>query len=158
MENCHLSQHYRVRSPFSTEWEQSKRIISLRSLKTIIEALEEELNSLGTIQEEEDPQSPLHNFQTRRLGLSPLFLIESNLLKLLAPDRDDCRNMSIRAGEDWKATLYSKSKGSEVVSQEYDPTPILVAQRHDIITLWRNDETQRILANRRLTLRRSSGL
>jgi guanine nucleotide-binding protein subunit alpha len=66
--------------------------------------------------------------------------------------------MSIRAGDDWKATLYSKSKGMEIVNQEYDPTPILVAQRHDIISLWQNDETQQILAKRRPLLRRSSGL
>lgn len=40
----------------------------------------------------------------------------------------------------------------------HDPTSVLVAQRDDIIALWRNPDFQRILQRRRPSLKGSSGL
>jgi hypothetical protein len=81
--------------------------------------------------------------------------------------------MFVRAGIAWKSLLHDKatgrspnrSTGRRVSEQrqrsahmEYDPTPVLLAQRDDIIGLWKNPEVQEILTRRRPLLKRSSGL
>lgn len=90
--------------------------------------------------------------------------------------------MFVHAGVAWKALLQEKTSRAVPVSTasglsannladrrasenrkssahlEYDPTPVLVAQRNDIIRLWKNAEVQEILKRRRPWLNGSSGL
>jgi len=149
------------------------------SIKTVLDALHEEYYPDGTVSTPIDapPESALRTLQTVRLSLSPLFLIESNVLNVLAPGCADCRRMFVRSGVAWKALLQEKTSQSITVSStsnpadrraseqrklsahlEYDPTPVLVAQRNDIIRLWKNAEVQEILKRRRPWLNGSSGL
>ena len=126
-----------------------------------MDALNEEWCTGFISDDDADAESAFQSFRTLQSTLPPLFSIESNLLKLLSPDLDDCRKMSIRADYDWKAMLYSKadlSAGSSVFSEDYDPTPFLEAQRRDIISLWRSPTIQQILAKRCSSLKCSSGL
>lgn len=123
------------------------------------------------------PNSPLRALRRMRLGLSPLFFIESNLLRILAPECKDSRDMAVRAGDGWKALLRSKCnpfpnppgspksdttstrrRSQAVIGNENDPTSILVSQRDDIISLWKNPETQEILNRRRPHFRDQPGL
>ena len=154
------------------------------SIKTILDALEEYFYPNGLVSKSVDAPagSALHIFHTVRISLSPLFLIETNVLNVLAPGCADCRRMFVRTGVAWKALLQAKatravpvpSTSSESTSSptghrnsaqrqrsahlEYDPTPFLVAQREDIIGLWKNAEVQEILKGRRPRLKGSSGL
>ena len=125
-----------------------------RSLKSILDALEEEYDNV--VPSDTTP-SPFRVLQRLRLSLSPLFFIELNLLKILSPDCVDCRGLTVRAGAAWQDVLSARI-GKQGSGQGYDPTPVLVAQRNDIITLWRSAEIQEILARRCPKLKNSSGL
>ncbi|KAF9530777.1 heterotrimeric GTP-binding alpha subunit [Crepidotus variabilis] len=144
-------------------------------MKTVLDALQDEYETNGTHPSnpiEETSKAPLRALRRLRLSLSPLFFIESNLLKILAPECDDCRNMTVRAGAGWKALLQAKTspfipssaKGSStrpssvqgLIRQEYDPTSVLAAQRSDIVALWKDPEVQEILTRRRPRLIGSS--
>ena len=118
--------------------------------------MDEEYDAIQSNSPSKTESGSLRN-RVLRLGLSPLFLIESNLLKVMAPECADCRDMTVRAGADWKAMVDSKAK-IRSMSREYDLTSVLVAQKKDIISLWRNAEVQQILARRRPRFNRSSGL
>lgn len=82
-------------------------------------------------------------------------------MKILAPESDDFRGTSVHAGTGWKALLQAKTRpfGSPIanksrptsqglINQEYDPTPVLAAQRDDIIALWRDPDVRKIMAKR----------
>lgn len=139
----------------------------------MLDALREELEPDNPNSSHSVPPSPdsLTALRRLRLSLSPLFFIESNLLKLLSPERNDSRDLSVRAGTGWKALLRSKlhlSGGSEdgrerrrslpQRNEELDPALILVAQRTEIISAWNSPEIQQILKKRRPGLRHSPGL
>ena len=131
-------------------------------MKSILDALEEEYDNL--VPSDATPSgstpfgsTPFRVLQRLRLSLSPLFFIESKLLKILAPDCTDCRGLTVQAGAAWQDVLNMKI-GKRESSREYNPTPILIAQRNDIIALWRNAEIQEVLARRCPKLKRSSGL
>ena len=82
--------------------------------------------------------------------------------------------MVVRAGHGWKELLRAKNdafvadseretrpglpRSKTSINLEYDPSSILVAQRHDIIALWDNPGVQEILTRRRPQLRESPGL
>ena len=123
-------------------------------MKSILDALEEEYDNLVPFHA---TPPPFRVLQRLRLSLSPLFFIESNLLKILSPDCADCRGLTVRAGAAWQDVLSAKM-GKQGSGQGYDPTPVLIAQRNDIITLWRNADIQEILARRCPKLKRSAGL
>lgn len=151
-----------------------------RSIKTILDALSEEYQPdvQATTPPDTKSDCPLRTLRRLQLSLSPLFFIESDLLKLLAPGYPDCRQMTVRTT--WKKLLQDKiaqpptshglpaegehvpirRRGSrgQILPNVYDPTSVLVAQREDIISLWRNPEFQKILMSRRPWLRGSSGL
>ena len=153
-----------------------------RSIKTILDALSEEYQldaHPGTLPDT-NTSSPLRSLRRLQLSLSPLFYIESDLLKLLAPGCADCRRMSVRTSTSWKVLLEKKvglpflshvlaaenesiplRRGSQSrvsANMVHDPTSVLVAQRDDIIALWRNPDFQKILKRRRPSLKGSSGL
>jgi hypothetical protein len=150
------------------------------SIKTILDALDEEYYPDGFVSTPVNapPESALRTLHTVRLSLSPLFLIESNVLNILAPGCADCRRMFVRSSVAWKALLEKKfsppvlplaSSSQDTASRraserqlsarlEYDPTPVLVAQRDDIIRLWKHPGVQEILNKRRPSLKGSSGL
>ncbi len=117
----------------------------------MFDALKEELEPDDANLSHSPPSSPdsLTALRRLRLSLSPLFFIESNLLKLLSPECSDARDLSVRAGTGWKALLRSKlhlSGGPEDRrerrrslphrNEELDPAIILVAQREEIISAW----------------------
>jgi hypothetical protein len=153
------------------------RKVNIRTIKTILDALKEEYesgNAYPATPTNASPKSPLRMLRKMRLCLSPLFFIEANLLKILAPDSSDSRDMAVRAGHGWKALLRAKGNPFETnseretrpgyqrsqafISLENDPSSILVAQRHEIIALWDNPGVQEILTRRRPQLHESPGL
>ncbi|KAF9556123.1 heterotrimeric GTP-binding alpha subunit [Agrocybe pediades] len=157
-------------------WKTIIQLNIIGSIKTILDALKEEYEPNGFPVTPTDPSSnsPLRMLRRIRLGLSPLFFIESNLLKVLAPECADSRVMTIRAGTGWKSLLKSKAaqpflssankenglghkKSYNTLNQENDPTSVLVGQRDDIIALWENPETQEVLKRRRPNLRKKPG-
>src|SRR6266545_3698221 len=90
-----------------------------RSIKTILEALSEEYQpneSELTTPIDAAPDSALRTLRRIRLSLSPLFLIENNLLKLLAPGCADCRRMFVRAGTSWRMILHEKATRAAVAT------------------------------------------
>jgi len=146
-----------------------------RSIKTILDALKEEYEPSGYPTTSDSSSTSLRRLRRMKLGLSPLFSIESNLLKILAPECADSREMIIRAGTGWKALLSSKTlqpfqssankenglahkKSYTTLKQENDPTYVLVGQKDDIIALWEDPETQEVLNRRRPNLRKQPGL
>jgi hypothetical protein len=179
MENHHPTQHYWVTSTFMRE-RTSFLLTSFgyRTIKTILDALKEELEPEGelpTTPIAAPPGSPLAALRRLRFSLSPLFFIESNLLKVLAPECTDSRDMTVRAGTGWKAALRLKIADSQQLedappgerksqppsgnsTSQHDPTYILVAQRADIISTWKSPQIQEILERRRPRLRHSPGL
>ncbi|KAF9484577.1 heterotrimeric GTP-binding alpha subunit [Pholiota conissans] len=163
-----------------TVWRTIIQLNVIGTIKTILDALQEELEPEGvypTTPLSAIPGSPLATLRRLRFSISPLFFIESNLLKIIAPECTDSRDMSVRAGTPWKSALRAKvdtlsnaEKARErrksppplvgsgsTSSSEHDPTNILVAQRGDIISTWKSPEIQDILQRRRSRLRHSAG-
>ncbi|KDR71584.1 hypothetical protein GALMADRAFT_75076 [Galerina marginata CBS 339.88] len=163
--------HFETERPI---WKIVVQLNIIGTIKTILDALQEEYEPTEGFPNtpiDPSPQSPQRSLRRIRLGLSPLFFIETNLLKILAPDCSDSRDMTVRAGEGWKTLLRSKRnpfpqgpstklsgrRSQTSLGQENDPSFILVAQRDDIIALWKNPETQDILRRRRPQLREQPG-
>lgn len=76
--------------------------------------------------------------------------------------------MAMRAGNGWK-TLVRKGRHPVLVNDQEDgpelgiggqndPTSVLLAQKDDIIAIWKNPAVQAVLARRRPTLQNSPGL
>ncbi|KAH9481883.1 DNA mismatch repair protein PMS1 [Psilocybe cubensis] len=131
-------------------WKIVIQLNLIGSIKTILEALREEYepNALATIPNYISPNSPLRTLRRMSLGLSPLLFIETNLLKILSPESSDSRDMSVRAGNGWKALLKSRRdpfapgdrhstrrQSQALLGQENDPLSVLLGQRDDIISL-----------------------
>jgi len=73
------------------------------NIRTITEALFAEYD-LSTPTTEASPTA--RNFRRVRLSLSPLFVIEANLMQMLAPEfKDTTKDVCVRAGSGWKALL-----------------------------------------------------
>ncbi|PPQ85981.1 hypothetical protein CVT25_001680 [Psilocybe cyanescens] len=153
-------------------WKIVIQLNIIGSIKTILEALKEEYepDDLSSTPVDISPNSPLKTLRRMRLGLSPLFFIESNLLKILSPECSDSRDMTVQAGNGWKMLLKTKRnpflsgnnssvrrRSQAVLGQENDPSSVLVGQRDDIISLWQNSETQEILNRRRPLFRDQPG-
>ncbi|KAF5319706.1 hypothetical protein D9619_008514 [Psilocybe cf. subviscida] len=130
------------------------------SIKTIFDALEEEYEPRNGRQAN---NASMRVYQRTRLGLSPLKIIESNILALLAPECKDSRDMVVKSGSGWKTLLQTKQSpfsggnGGPRLGSENDPSSILIAQKDDIEALWLDDEVQHILSRRRPRLRQSPG-
>lgn len=154
------AKHNRVRTthPFSRFTPTSDKQFE-SSLKTILEALKEEYEPEDAASSTDTlSHSPLRDLRRIQLGLSPLFFIESNLLKLLAPGCSDSRDMAMRAGNGWKA-LFRGDDGPRLgIRAEHDPTSVLIAQRDDIISLWESPGIRAILGKRRPGFEDSPGL
>lgn len=75
---------------------------------------------IETLKAEWDPATPttpvdaspaIRNFRRIRLSLSPLFIIENNLMRMLAPEtKDPTRDVCVRAGSGWKALLQAQRR------------------------------------------------
>lgn len=138
-------------------WRVIVQLNIIGSIRTMMEVLQEEYESES--RDDNRPSNPpsfLRDFRRIRLGFSPLFLIESNLLKLLAPGCSDSRDIVIRAGNGWKTLVRENQEGSLERGQN-DPTSVLAAQKDDIIGLWTNPGVQAILERRRPKFEHSSG-
>lgn len=103
----------------------------------------------------------IQKFRRVRLGLSPLFLIESNLRKFLSPlELEQPHDACLRVGPGWKQKLCSRigsptsgrRRSNTVTSSEVDLTAVLAAQARDIIDLWEDSNVQRVLRRRKVCL------
>ncbi|KAF8797769.1 heterotrimeric GTP-binding alpha subunit [Phlegmacium glaucopus] len=151
-------------------WRVIVQLNIIGSIKTILEALEEEYESGATGPADASSHLRLRELRRIRLAFSPLFFIEANLLKLLAPGCSDSRDIAMHAGNGWK-TLVRKGPRAAAVSgddrencrlglgigENNDPTSVLAAQKHDIIAIWTNPSVQAILEKRRPRLQHSPG-
>ena len=145
-----------------------------RSIRTILDALKDEYETSGVpppTPTESSMRSPARNLRRIRLGLSPLFFIETNLMKILSPDIGDARELCVRAGSGWKELLGHRGKKSAngqesngrppshtVINNENDPTNVLSAQKGDVIALWEDQTVQDILRKRGIRLEDQPGL
>lgn len=145
-----------------------------RSIRTILDALKDEYETPGVrppTPTESSLRGPARNLRRIGLGLSPLFFIETNLIKILSPDISDTRELCVRAGSGWKELLGHRGKkaadGQEsngrprshtVINNENDPTNVLSAQKGDIIALWEDQTVQDILRKRGIRLEDQPGL
>lgn len=125
----------------------------------------------------------VRNFRRIRLSLSPLFIIETNLMRMLAPEtKDPTKDVCVRAGSGWKALLQAQrtghspqnsptrndnfSTGGPVIrrqshsslNSESDPSQALIAQREEILWLWREKEVHYVLRKRNVHLEETAGL
>ncbi|KAF9032389.1 heterotrimeric GTP-binding alpha subunit [Panaeolus papilionaceus] len=158
---------------FDTErlvWRIIIQLNIIGSIKTILDALSEECEPQGPYSNNTGSQnaskSTLLYLRRMRFALSPLFSIESDLLRMLAPDCTDSRDMSVRAGAGWKTLLRMKNSGYNprdsydvrpMLTPELDPTSVFAAQRDDIIAFWKDADIQDVLRRRRPRLRDTSG-
>ncbi|KAF8881690.1 heterotrimeric GTP-binding alpha subunit [Gymnopilus junonius] len=155
-------------------WKTVIQLNIISSIKTILEALKEEYESAEghlVTPVDSSSQSAQRFLRRMRLSLSPLFFIEANLVKLLAPECTDSRDLTVRAGNGWKALLraqrnhnpsatgtsISRRRSQTTLGNENDPSSILVAQRDDILELWQSPEVREILKRRRPHIREHPG-
>ncbi|KIM43926.1 hypothetical protein M413DRAFT_17870 [Hebeloma cylindrosporum] len=157
-------------------WKIIVQLNIIGTIKTILDALKEEYEpgeEYPATPTDASPKSALRVLRKMRLCLSPLFFIETNLLRILAPDSLDSRDMAVRAGHGWKELLRAKGnpfvtdseretqpghrRSETLISSENDPSSILVAQRDEIIALWDNPSVREILKRRRPQLQDSPG-
>ncbi|KIJ97471.1 hypothetical protein K443DRAFT_681491 [Laccaria amethystina LaAM-08-1] len=154
-------------------WKIIVQLNLIASIRTILDALKDEYETPSVPQPtptESSLRGPAHNLRRIRLGFSPLFFIETNLIKILSPDISDPRELCVRAGSGWKELLGHRGKraadGQEsndrprsqtVINNENDPTNVLSAQKGDIIALWEDQTVQDILRKRGIRLEDQSG-
>ncbi|TFK38591.1 heterotrimeric GTP-binding alpha subunit [Crucibulum laeve] len=154
-------------------WKTIVQLNLIATIKIILDALKAEWESDSSLPRtplgDPLPASPARNLRRIRLGLSPLFFIEANLMKLLCPETPDSRDVCVRAGSGWKALLSARRKSSpnrgddlgrrrsQVLNNENDPTFVLAAQRDDIISLWSDARVQEVLERKRLRLENAPG-
>ena len=81
------------------------------TIKTILEALKDEYEPTdGRSAPASTTQAPFKLLQRMRLSLSPLFFMESNLLKILASEpATDSTDLTVRAGFGWKTLLLQQT-------------------------------------------------
>lgn len=164
LEDNRPAQSHRVRKYFVHRFIKHFRC-PFRSLKIILNILQEEWDSttpLGT--------SPLHrNLQRIRLGLSPLLFIESNIMQLISPGSENCRDVSVRPGSNWKALLKARAdnpvsgpaggrRSQNPLNKETDPTAVLAASKDDILILWQDPSVQVVLKKRNVRIEDMPGL
>lgn len=128
----------------------------------------------------------IRTFRRVRLGLSPLFIIETNLMRMLAPEtKDPTKDVCVRAGSGWKALLSAQRSGQSSPTSptkengnrspgghhglggrashaslhgESDPSRMLVAEREEILWLWSDPEVRTVLKKHHVQLEESAGL
>ncbi|EKM74867.1 hypothetical protein AGABI1DRAFT_47251 [Agaricus bisporus var. burnettii JB137-S8] len=176
---------------FESERPSWKLIIQLNlisNIRTVIEALSLEWDSPAYATPTASPV--VRNFRRIRLSLSPLFIIEANSWRMLAPESDTrIPSTCVRAGSGWKAFLQShryhrspprspsrkEAPGSQPADPETegvpalrreshsslnfesDPSQALIAQREEILWLWKDAEIQKTLQKRHFKVENMSG-
>ncbi|KXN83173.1 Guanine nucleotide-binding protein alpha-4 subunit [Leucoagaricus sp. SymC.cos] len=155
------------------------------NIRTIIETLSVEWDSASPTAPADATQT-VRNFRRIRLSLSPLLIIENNLMKMLAPEtKDPTKDVCVRAGSGWKALLQAQRNGQSSqpssptegaghfggpiasfvgrrqshnsLNNESDPSQALIAQREEILWLWREPEIRKTLQRHSLQLEDSPG-
>jgi hypothetical protein len=157
------------------------KILHCRSVKTILEVLEDEWESpLETPRPSTSSEGPSSNTSAppvsltaehRRLqiGLSPLLSIGTDLSQKLLPNVNDPklkREVCVRAGSGWKAVLGISTSSAPKLAQnssldlkQIDETgALLLACRDDIIKLWNDSAVQATLKKHDVRLEESPGL
>ncbi|KAF9448736.1 heterotrimeric GTP-binding alpha subunit [Macrolepiota fuliginosa MF-IS2] len=174
---------------FETERTTWKLIIQLNLIRQVLELYR-------TLKMEWDPTTPttpveaspaIRNFRRIRLSLSPLFIMESNLMRMLAPEtKDPIKDVCVRAGSGWKTLLQAQRRGQPAraalaqnddgarpttagsvlgprrnshtsLNHESDPSQALVAQRGEILWLWRDAEVRSVLRKQGVQLEETAG-
>ncbi|KAJ3565920.1 hypothetical protein NP233_g7332 [Leucocoprinus birnbaumii] len=167
-------------------WKLILKQVSCSNIRTIIETLSAEWEP-STPTSPGELNSAVRNFRRIRLSLSPLFIIENNLLKMLAPEtKDPTSDVCVRAGSGWKALLqahrtgqsspsspletgghhqfaggpsmnFGKRQSNNSLSHESDPSQAMIAQKEEIMWLWRDPEVRRALRKRGIHLEETAG-
>lgn len=134
----------------------------------LLEILQEEWESIDIVQ----TSKPNTNLRRIHLGLSPLLFIETNLTQLISSGNRNSRDICVRTGGDWKATLMARSPSPVPSSpidrkrgghnnhgnNKIDPTSVLAASKDDIIVLWTDPGVRDVLSKRGVKMEEMSGL
>jgi guanine nucleotide-binding protein alpha-1 subunit len=152
-----------------------------RSIKRIFEALKTEEEDPDAQESSppsaQHPSSQLTDYHRRlRMRLSPLLPVETALNRKLSPENynpKSSREISVRAGSNWKSMLSSMTSPKKAESSEQnnsagrhnhtersadDPTNILAACREDIVALWTDPIIRGVLKKQDIRLEDSAGL
>lgn len=138
------------------------------SIKMLLEILQEEWESVAVVK----ASQPNNNLRRIRLGLSPLLFIETNLMQLISPGNRNSRDICVRTGGDWKATLMARapspvpsspidgkrSSHNNHGNKQIDPTSVLAASKDDIVVLWTDPSVRDVLSKRGIKMEDMSGL
>lgn len=163
-------------------WKLVIQLNLISNIRTVIETLKIDWDP-ATPTTPTDMGPAIRTFRRVRLGLSPLFIIENNLMRMLAPEtKDPAKDVCVRAGSGWKALLRAQrgaqssptpisprerapganglggrmhSYGS--LHGESDPSQVLVAQREEILWLWKDPEVRSVLRKHRVQLEETAG-
>ncbi|KAG6918008.1 hypothetical protein DXG01_017018 [Tephrocybe rancida] len=152
---------------FETErfvWKTIVQLNLIGSIKLILEILSHEWESTDA-----ESQNPLTRELRRiRLGLSPLFFIAQNAVQLISPGSENFRDLCVRPGSNWKELLrerlnlpsddsHRKRRSQTPLNKEIDPTPVLVASKNDILTLWKDANVRAALKKRGVRMEEMPG-
>lgn len=154
-----------------------------RSIKKIFEALKADWEAEDPDdQESSKPSTQRHPSQLTddhrriRMRLSPLLAVENSLNRKLFPENynpESVREISVRAGSNWKTMLSSMTSPKKAEPSEQkkvagkhshgersadDPTNILAACRDDIVALWGDPIIREVLQRHDIRLEDSPGL
>ncbi|KAH6905158.1 heterotrimeric GTP-binding alpha subunit [Coprinopsis sp. MPI-PUGE-AT-0042] len=148
-------------------WRAIIQLNIISSLHLVLDTLKEEWDptpetpsSPSTPPGDSPSSSQAKRLRRLRLTLSPLFFVESNLLKTISHCTDPtCRDVCVN-GLEWKTRLSHKLRlpgdGSSSPqhrshtspSHENDSTNVLHAQKDEILALWRDPVVQDVLYRR----------
>ncbi|KAF5350090.1 hypothetical protein D9756_009254 [Leucocoprinus leucothites] len=169
-----------------------KLIVQLNLIRQVTHNMRAIIETLSAEWDPSPPASPaeassaVRNFRRIRLSLSPLLIIENNLMKMLAPEtKDPTKDVCVRAGSGWKALLQAHRNGQSSppspreggahsllgastgfvgkrqshnsLNNESDPSQALIAQREEILWLWKDHDVRRVLLKRGVQLEDTSG-
>jgi hypothetical protein len=166
LESYHTTQFDWVRHAAALLTRFIPTLMMARSIKMLLEILQEEWESINVV-----PSSqPDRNLQRILLGLSPLFIIETNLMQVISTSSNqNSRDVCVRSGGDWKAMLKSRATTPTPSSptdrqrpsnpnKQIDPTGVLAASKDDIVVLWEDPSVQAVLRKRNVKMEDMSGL
>ncbi|KAG2002422.1 guanine nucleotide-binding protein alpha subunit [Coprinopsis cinerea AmutBmut pab1-1] len=161
-------------------WRTIIQLNIISSLRLILDALKDEWEPSGsgatpTTPTEASHRAPARKLRRLRLTLSPLFFIESNILKIISPNCKECRDVCV-SGTEWKVQLSRRQRpqgppggyeprggppgrrrSQSHINNENDPTNVLCASRDEIIDLWTDPIVQEVLRKRGVYLEQMPG-
>lgn len=147
-------------------WRMVIQMNLIKSVKTILEALEEEWGASYASPPTDRRHTVTSNHRRLRMALSPLLVLDTSLNRLLSPSTgsDSPRELSVRAGSPWQLLLSPTSETFQRSTRVRSPTGssedltrVVAACRQDIIALWEDSAVREVLRDREVSLEASSG-